>query len=256
MLGLKTSDGQTDGDGSMRRILLKRLLERAYRETTQRLPAEIAARVDLMRPSFRASWGGPLNGQEERRAVVRAIAGTIAVDRVLETGTYRGTSTEFFRSVFGVPVETVEADPRFHGYSRRRLEFDRLVTVALGDSRAFLSDAARSHADETVFIYLDAHWDRDLPLREELQIIHGGWSHAVVMIDDFAVPGDPGYHYDDYGDGKALVEDSLPPLPGWSLRYPVAASDMETGARRGSCVLLSPALAEVELRGLRTGALL
>lgn len=235
---------------------LKRVLERAYRETTERLPAATAARVDLMRPSFRASWGGPLNGQEARRAVVRAIARAVDVDAVLETGTYRGTSTEFFRAVFGVPVETVEANPRFHSYSRRRLAFDTEIAVVLGDSRTFLQDNARRRAGETPFIYLDAHWEEDLPLREELNIVNDAWSSAVVMIDDFAVPGDPGYRYDDYGDGKALVEDYLPALSGWSLRYPTAASVQETGARRGSCVLLSPALAGVEISGLRTGALL
>jgi hypothetical protein len=75
------------------------------------------------------------------------------------------------------------------------------------------------------------------------------------MIDDFAVPGDPGYTYDDYGPGKALVEEYLPDMPGWSLRYPSAASCEEPVANpRGCAVLLSPSLAHVELDELRHAA--
>jgi hypothetical protein len=109
---------------------------------------------------------------------------------------------------------------------------------------------------KTPFIYLDAHWEEDLPLREELEIIREAWDRAIVMIDDFAVPGDPGYGYDDYGSGKALEQDYLPPMPGWSLCYPAVPSAEETGERRGCSVLLSPALAESDIPGLRRAAAL
>ena len=83
-----------------------------------------------------------------------------------------------------------------------------------------------------MFVYLDAHWNDDLPLVEELQIVSAGWPRAVIMIDDFQVPGDAGYGYDDWGPGRALTEDLLPAtaLAGWSLTYPSAASDYETGS--------------------------
>lgn len=227
------------------------IVHRGYERLAGLLPPDWAGRLDSYRPNVRNSWGGPLNGQEERRALVRALARAADFDVVIETGTYRGTSTEFFSAVFGVPVETVEGDPRLHAYSRRRLAFDPKVTVSLGDSRAFLRRLATERADATPFVYLDAHWADDLPLREELEIIAGTWQKAVVMVDDFAVPGDPGYGYDDYGPGKALVEEYLPPLPGWSVRYPAAPSSAETGVRRGCCVLLSPAFAGLDVPALR-----
>lgn len=230
---------------------MNRYLEGAYREFTQLIPGEAAGRVDLLRPSFQASWGGPLNGQERRREMVRELARAVEFDLVVETGTYRGTSTEFFRNVFGVPVETVERSPRFHAYSSRRLAFDSQVRVTLGDSRPFLRHLARIQSHRTVFIYLDAHWEEDLPLREELEIIRSGWQRAAVMIDDFKVPGDSGYRYDDYGSGKALEAEYLPALPGWAMLYPAAPSTKETGAKRGSCVLLSPTFAELPLETLR-----
>ena len=51
------------------------------------------------------------------------------------------------------------------------------------------------------FFFLDAHGREHLPLREELEIILTHWREAIVMIDDFEVPGTD-YGYDDYGPGK------------------------------------------------------
>ena len=227
------------------------LLNRTYEMVTGLLSPDLAGRLDLYRPGVRESWGGPLNGQERRRAIVRSLARVMDVDVVIETGTYRGTSTEFFSAVFGVPVETVEGNPRLFTYSRRRLAFDPKISVTLGDSRAFLREVAQRRSHQTAFLYLDAHWENELPLREELEIIRDHWKSAAVLVDDFRVPGDDGYGYDDYGAGQALVEEYLPPMPGWTLLYPVAPSATETGARRGSCVLLSPALGDVALPELR-----
>jgi predicted O-methyltransferase YrrM len=231
--------------------------EQLYAATTNRLPPRIAARADLLRPVLRASSWGPLNGQQARRQVVRDLARAITFNRVVETGTYRGTSTEFFAAVFGSPVDTVEVDPRFFTYSSQRLAHEPCIRVQMRDSRSFLRELAGTsdRRNETVFFYLDAHWNEDLPLADELRIITGGWDRAVVMIDDFEVPGDAGYGFDDYGPGRALTESYLPAseLGGWSVHYPSAPSSEETGALRGTCVLSSPALADVvsDVPGLR-----
>ena len=225
---------------------MNRMYNAAYSKATTFLPPDLAGRIDLLRPSLRGSWGGPLNGQQRRRDIVRDLARIESFDRAIETGTYRGTSTEFFSAVFGSPVETVEANPRFFAYSSRRLALLPDVNVVLGDSRAFLEKVATGPgaADESVFIYLDAHWEGDLPLTEELQTIARSWTQAVVMIDDFQVPGDDGYGFDDYGSGRKLTESYLPTddLVGWQFFYPTAPSSKETGARRGCVVLVSPAL--------------
>lgn len=240
---------------------MNRFLEKAYRGVTGYLPPNLASQLDLMRPSYGHSWGGPLNGQARRRDIVRDLAKVIKFNRVIETGTYRGTSTEFFSAVFGAPVETVEANPRFFAYCSRRLRSLPDVKVKLGDSRAFLRELAEepSARTEAVFIYLDAHWKEDLPLAEELTIIGSAWTKAVVMIDDFQVPGDVGYKFDDYGGGKALIEAYLPAgaLSGWKLCYPAAHSEHESGEKRGSCVLVSPVLRAVgEVPTLRAARVL
>jgi hypothetical protein len=94
--------------------------------------------------------------------------------------------------------------------------------------------------DSPVFIYLDAHWYDDLPLRDECEIILSSKVESVIMIDDFEVPGDAGYGCDDYGVGKRLSLEYLRPLDDdyyYSIFFPNCKSAKETGARRGCAVI-------------------
>lgn len=218
--------------------------EHLYESVLTRLPPAKAAWLDQHRPSVRSSWGwGPLNGQAGRQGILRDLARTVAFDEVVETGTYRGNSTEFFAHVLGVPIHTVEAQPRYYHYAAQRLAPYPDVTVELGDSREILRRLGERPGDPTTLFYLDAHWEQDLPLAEEVEIIAKGWSSGVVVIDDFQVPDDPGYTYDDYGPLKRLCVDYLPDV-GWSLYFPSLPSAEETGGRRGCAVLVSPSLSE------------
>jgi hypothetical protein len=73
------------------------------------------------------------------------------------------------------------------------------ITFEHDDSRSFLKKLANTKLSmKIVFIYLDSHWYDDLPLREEIEIICNGWRHFVLMVDDFQVPGDSEYGYDEY----------------------------------------------------------
>lgn len=216
--------------------------ERLYESVLTRLSPDKAAWLDQHRPSVRSSWGwGPLNGQVGRQGIVRDLARAVDFDEVVETGTYRGNSTEFFAHVLGVPVHTVEAHPRYYHYAAKRLAPYPDVTVELGDSREILRRLGERPGDPTTLFYLDAHWEQDLPLREEVEIIAKGWQSGVVVIDDFEVEGDAGYTFDDYGPGKRLCADYLPDV-GWSLFFPSLPSAQESGGRRGCAVLASPSL--------------
>ncbi|MBB3950223.1 hypothetical protein [Aureimonas jatrophae] len=216
--------------------------ERLYRAATKYLPPRYAARIDHMRPAYRASWGGPLNGQVQRQALVRQIFRVIDFDEVIETGTFRGTTTEFFGYLSGLPVHSMETVERFHAYAVQRCETLPNVEIAHEDSRTALRRLAARPDNRRTFFYLDAHWQEDVPRHEELRIIHARWSEAVVMIDDFEVPGDEGYGVALYG-GHRLTAEYLPALPGWRRFYPSTHSDAETGARRGCIVLATEALA-------------
>ena len=211
-----------------------------------------AARADRRLVDF-----GPLNGQRCRQELLRDVLARVAFRAVVETGTYRGTTADFLRRVSGLPVHTVEANLHLFYAARRRFRQGSGVVVAAGDSRAFLRRLARDPAfpRERVLFYLDAHWGDDLPLAEELVIVAAGWRDWLVVIDDFQVPDDPGYGFDDYGPGKRLSTDLLPPeVRTMALFAPAAPSHAESGSRRG-CVLIAPpgpvAHAVAALEGVR-----
>jgi hypothetical protein len=216
------------------------LLERAYLKFTGAAPARLATRLDLMRPSYFAD--PPLNGQLERQRMVRELAGAVDFDEVVETGTFRGATTLFFSNLLGCPVHSAELLRRYYAFAAVRCAADPNIRLMHGDSREFLRGLAPELARHTTLFYLDAHWEADVPRFEELEIV-AGRERAVVMIDDFQVPDDPGYGFTHYG-GAPLNLDYLPELPGWTPFYPAVHSSEETGARRGCIVLASAAIAD------------
>ncbi len=197
--------------------------------------------------------GGPLNGQQGRQRLVRWIGQQIEFTGAIETGTWRASSTCFLADVLGCPIWTVEANPRTYRYAAHILAGRDDVHAWRDDSRHFLARFDEHDRTDPTFLYLDAHWDPDdLPLWEEIQLVFARWAQPVVMIDDFRVPGDPGYGYDDYGPGKSLeLRDLTTHLPDRAiLLAPTLASASETGACRG-CVILTTERLAARLRGDR-----
>lgn len=194
-----------------------------------------------LKPSLKGSWGGPFNGQAYRRRIYEDIVRDLPIQAIVEAGTFRGTTTELL-AASGLPVYAIEASPRYHAYTQRRLrEMKGTVHLHLGDSREVLRALAETPSvpSSDVLFYLDAHWEEDLPLREEVDVVFSNWERSVVLIDDFEVPG-TAYNFDDYGPGKALVLDYLRPSMerlGLSVYFPAAGPEHETGAKRG-CVVL------------------
>jgi hypothetical protein len=214
-----------------------------YERIVGRLQGRVAAFLDgCLQPDLHDSLGGPLNGQVERQKMFRELAVAIAPGAVVETGTFRGETAGFFARQLGVPVYTVETDVRSHYYARRRLRSLEKVHLFLGDSRAFLKQLARDarFPKKKILFYLDAHWARDLPLREEISIIASAWTESVIVADDFQVPDDAGYGFDDYGEGRRLCLEYLQGSSPFALPifWPSAPSCVETGQQRG-CVVLA-----------------
>jgi len=185
---------------------------------------------------------GHLNNQRGRELIVREVLSTLDVDAIVETGTFRGGSTRFFASQFNLPVYSVEINTQFFEYAKLSLRDLVNCTRRQGDSRSFLDSLSQESAlhSKCIFFYLDAHWGYDLPLTEEIRIITKSWHRTIILIDDFQVPGDNGYAYDDYGPSKKLAISELPNLEsvGLTAFFPDLPSHEETGARRG-CVVLA-----------------
>lgn len=184
--------------------------------------------------------GQAMNGQVGRRLLLRRLAAAVPVDVAFETGTNLGHTTPFLARVLGCEVWTAEVDPTSAERARRRFARSPALHVCEGDSPAVLAELVDRFGPGRPFFYLDAHWRAHLPLWEELAVVFAHAEDPIVLIDDFAVPGDPGYGHDDYGPGQVLDLEHLGPhVPeGFTWWFPVLPAAVETGARRG-CVLIA-----------------
>jgi hypothetical protein len=182
-----------------------------------------------------------MNGQAGRQQLIRELVRIVDPAAVVETGTYRGTTTEFLWHLTGKPVYSAESERRFFEYAKRRCR-NSSIHLYLSDSRFFLRQLAEDDEipKKNILFYLDAHWGADLPLREELLLVVRHWSDPIIVIDDFEVPSDSGYGFDDYGEGRSLTLDYLPSeaIEDMAVLFPSLPSNLETGARRGCAVLV------------------
>lgn len=195
-------------------------------------------------PNLQDMWGGAFNGQCFRQLMFVDLCSACRFEAIAETGTFRGSTTLFLANNVKVPIYSSEANPRYLAYAARRLRMCPNAQLSLQDSRQFLRGLGLAR-DVRTFFYLDAHWHEDLPLSEETAFIFRSFSNFVIMIDDFEVPNDPGYSFDDYGSGKKLSLDDFPfdRDERVSVYFPNRTSRLESGARRGSIVLASRSFA-------------
>lgn len=195
----------------------------------------------LSSPTYVPDAAAGFNGQAGRKRIFESLARELRFDCIVETGTFVGDTAGWMHHVTGLPVYSSEINPRFHILARKRLESFQGIHLELGNSLDFLAKLAASPLkDKFIFFYLDAHWYRNLPLASELRIINDCWRRFVIMIDDFEVPRDEGYGFDDYGFGRSLTVGTFGLVferLSLASYFPTLPSERETGARSG-CVVL------------------
>ena len=179
------------------------------------------------------------NGQVHRQKIFLDLINSIVFDAIVETGTFDGSTSGYMALTSKKPVYTCELNQSIYDIARMRLRKISNINYFLGDSRNFLKKLVDSEIKRVLF-YLDSHWNDDLPLKEELKIISNNWKDFVIIVDDFKVPGDEGYLYDDYGQEKSLTMSVFEKEfadNGLSCFFPSLDSIDETGAKRGCTVL-------------------
>jgi hypothetical protein len=222
--------------------------ERTYRFAVKKLlPAKahtfVRAYADLKVNTFKLhGWGGAFTGQIKRQELFSAIMSAFPFQAIVETGTYLGYTTEFFAQ-FGVPVFTAECQLYEYYFSSLRLRRQKNVHTYYGDSREFLNRLKKNpqFPRKHIVFYLDAHWFDQFPLGEEFDIIRNDWTESVIIVDDFKIPDDDGYEYDDYGPGKVICLDYLKNhgLGDFQAFFPAVSSAEETGMKRGCAVFVT-----------------
>jgi hypothetical protein len=125
----------------------------------------------------------------------------------VETGTSRGYSTELVASRFpALPVFTSEVLEETFRIARGGLARYPNVTQLLGSSEVAVRELLeQNRVGALPLFYLDAHWEKYWPLRDELRLIGPACRKAVIVIDDFEVPGQPQFGFDIDGGGEVIA---------------------------------------------------
>jgi predicted O-methyltransferase YrrM len=227
------------------KIIFKPIFKRYYELINRIQELEIIVNTLLLDDVWKDEPQKYLNGQYKRQDIFLEIISKFQVTEVIETGTFIGRTTGYFAKYLpNAVIKTCELSPQYHQLAKKRLINFNNIEFVCSDSRKFLSNLSKIEKldNNTIsFIYLDAHWHSDLPLKEELEILSQIRRNAIIMIDDFQVLGDSGYNYDDYGTGKKLAfadYSNFFKKLGYHAFSPVASSNEETGKKRG-CVILS-----------------
>jgi hypothetical protein len=140
------------------------------------------------------------------RQFIIDLAASLPFTAFAETGTFRGYSTELIASRFPkLPIFTSEVYEPSYRIAKAALNKYPNVTAELRSSDEFLQKLLESDAlGKFPLFFLDAHWQRYWPLRAELAHIAATSLPAVIVIDDFQVPGQPQFGFDVDGGGEVV----------------------------------------------------
>jgi len=117
------------------------------------------------------------------------------IDTIIETGTNTGDTTEFLAKLHPKKrIITVELNKDFFNFAKERLKnFSNVEVYNL--SSDYLID--HIEYDRNTIFYLDAHWNDNWPLQDEIRLI----KHGIIMVDNFFI-NCQGFGYDKYKEVK------------------------------------------------------
>lgn len=109
-----------------------------------------------------------------------------------ETGTYHGKSAIIVSRYFD-NVITVETNPEFYKIASNNISISGVKNCKLlfGSSPKIMEEQLINH-DNSTFFFLDAHWEENFPLLDELDVIKRKNQKPVIAIHDFYVPDNNG----------------------------------------------------------------
>lgn len=128
------------------------------------------------------------NGDLMTCSDIKTLVQATGVKIAIETGIGSGDTTKRFAELFDW-VHTIDCDEDTVRNAGKRFADTPHVRCYLGDSREVM-DAVLPNLQGLVFLYLDAHGPTE-PLGEEINVIATHLKdRAIIVIDDFLVPGD------------------------------------------------------------------
>jgi predicted O-methyltransferase YrrM len=201
----------------------------------------------LRKESFLDQWVvRPMNGQKNRLKTTFLLSEILNPAYVIESGSFLGTTSQYLTSMASKKTFSVEINQEFATIANRRLSseiFNNELEIIDGNSAVqiplILNDIeAKTY---TILAYLDAHWLDDIPLRDELQSLLTWGGQFIAVIDDFYIPDDLGYGFDQYENHRVDIS-HIPNSEELSVWVPSQNSSKESGARRGTAYVVSSQL--------------
>ncbi len=220
--------------------LIKKILDHYYRDLINQVnDMETSIRVLVDSPKYIKNDSTGFNGVKSRKLVFSEMLEYYKFVNIIETGSYLGDTTGYLAQTTKQKVYSCEKNERLYSLAKLRLSEIKNIHLYNMDSREFLKHLCKQKniIDSECFIYLDAHWGKDVPLREEIEIIASNFNKFIIMIDDFKVPFDSGYVHDNYGTLKYInmknlnMEHKLVPY------FPTARSSDEKTSPTGFVIL-------------------
>lgn len=220
--------------------LIKKIRDHFCRDIINRLnDIETGIGVLVNSPTYVHDQDAGFNGVKGRKIIFQDLLSNYNFSHIIETGTYLGDTSGYMAETCGIPVLTCEKNASLYSLAKMRLKKIKFVHLHNMDSKEFLMKLSKNPdiTQSECFVYLDAHWGEDIPLKEEISIIASFWEKFVMMIDDFEVPGDDGYMHDRFGTLKYINMDSLKIKYNLCAYFPSMPSSYEPTPPTGCIVL-------------------
>lgn len=163
------------------------------------------------------------------------------INIIFETGSYLGHTTRQLANIYEVEwVYTFESNPHYYQETHKNINEPENecenVTNVLGDSSELMGKyIMRCDADDNVLFFLDAHWNANNPLLQELDIIATAKLRPVIIVHDFKVPDHPELGFDTYNGQDyewSWIEQSIENIYGKD-GYTYYYNSEAEGAKRG-----------------------
>lgn len=185
----------------------------------------------------------PMNGQRNRLRTSILLVEILKPDFAIESGSFLGTTTQYLAGFASKKVYSIEINRKFATVASVRLKSDideNRVEIIEGNSAQQMPRILREINPKTssVFAYLDAHWLEDIPLFEEIQSLLDWGGDFIAVIDDFYIPDDLGYGYDQYEKHRVDIS-HVPNSEDIDVWIPSECSKTESGSRRGTAYIVS-----------------
>jgi hypothetical protein len=123
------------------------------------------------------------------------------IEVFIETGSYMGKTIYFVGKNFpNIKCYSCEVNKNFYAIAHEQISDLPNVNLALKPSPHALYDIAKYENElfnKTCLFWLDAHWG-STPLYDEISYITEKFNKYCIIIDDFTVPNDKGFHTDGF----------------------------------------------------------